>query len=81
MRTDVYEKITNQIVSELEKGVRPWHQPWKAEHAAGRITRPLRAAFPRLQRLSGPRNKTNLLFFRDSHAGIHPSGAHGEHVH
>jgi antirestriction protein ArdC len=42
MRTDVYEKITNQIVSELEKGVRPWHQPWKAEHAAGRITRPLR---------------------------------------
>ena len=42
MRTDVYEKITNQIVSELEKGVRPWHQPWNAEHAAGRITRPLR---------------------------------------
>jgi antirestriction protein ArdC len=42
MRTDVYEKITNQIVSELEKGVRPWHQPWKAEHTAGRITRPLR---------------------------------------
>ena len=27
---------------ELEKGVRPWHQPWNAEHAAGRITRPLR---------------------------------------
>src|ERR1700687_987103 len=43
MRIDVYEKITNQIVSELEKGVRPWHQPWKAEHAAGRITRPLRS--------------------------------------
>src|ERR1700737_3813479 len=42
MRNDVYEKITNQIVSQLEKGVRPWHQPWKAEHAAGRITRPLR---------------------------------------
>jgi antirestriction protein ArdC len=42
MKTDFYEKITNQIVSELEQGVRPWHQPWKAEHAAGRITRPLR---------------------------------------
>src|SRR5713226_6338671 len=42
MRADVYERITNQIVSELEKGVRLWHQPWKAEHAAGRITRPLR---------------------------------------
>src|SRR5262249_13051492 len=28
--------------SELEKGVRPWIKPWHAEHAAGRITRPLR---------------------------------------
>jgi antirestriction protein ArdC len=43
MRTDVYDKITNQIVAELEKGVRPWHKPWNAEHAAGRITRPLRS--------------------------------------
>jgi hypothetical protein len=42
MRTDVYQKITDQIVSELEKGVRPWMKPWNAEHAAGRITRPLR---------------------------------------
>ncbi len=39
MRTDVYEKITNQIVAALETGVRPWHQPWNAEHSAGRITR------------------------------------------
>jgi antirestriction protein ArdC len=43
MRTDVYERITNQIVAELEKGVRPWLKPWSGEHAAGRITRPLRA--------------------------------------
>jgi antirestriction protein ArdC len=42
MRVDIYEKITNQIVSELEKGVRPWLKPWNAEHATGRITRPLR---------------------------------------
>jgi N-terminal domain of anti-restriction factor ArdC len=42
MRTDVYQKITDQIVCELEKGVRPWMKPWNAEHAAGRITRPLR---------------------------------------
>jgi len=42
MRTDVYERITGQIVAELEKGVRPWLKPWNAEHAAGRITRPLR---------------------------------------
>src|ERR1700719_2587634 len=42
MRTDVYQKITDQIVTALEQGVRPWHQPWKIEHSAGRITRPLR---------------------------------------
>jgi len=42
MRTDVYQRITDQIVSDLEKGVRPWMKPWNAEHAAGRITRPLR---------------------------------------
>ena len=42
MKTDIYQKITDQIVSELEKGVRPWLKPWNAEHAAERITRPLR---------------------------------------
>ena len=42
MRTDVYQKITDQIVTALEQGVRPWHQPWNVEHSAGRITRPLR---------------------------------------
>jgi len=42
MRTDVYQKITDQIVAALENGVRPWHQPWNVEHSAGRITRPLR---------------------------------------
>ncbi len=42
MKTDIYQRITDQIVCELEKGVRPWLKPWDAEHAAGRITRPLR---------------------------------------
>jgi antirestriction protein ArdC len=42
VKADVYERITARIVSELEKGVRPWFKPWNAEHAAGRITRPLR---------------------------------------
>lgn len=41
-RPDIYSRITAQIVAELEKGVRPWLKPWNAEHAAGRITRPLR---------------------------------------
>jgi antirestriction protein ArdC len=39
---DVYSRITNKIVADLEQGVRPWMRPWSAEHAAGRITRPLR---------------------------------------
>jgi antirestriction protein ArdC len=42
IRTDIYTRITNQIIDQLEQGVRPWLQPWNAEHAAGRITRPLR---------------------------------------
>jgi len=42
MKSDVYQRITDQIVTKLEQGVRPWLQPWNAEHAAGRITRPLR---------------------------------------
>jgi antirestriction protein ArdC len=42
MKADVYQRITDQIVSELEKGVRSWMKPWHAEHTAGRITRPLR---------------------------------------
>jgi antirestriction protein ArdC len=41
-RKDVYSRITEQIVAQLEKGARPWIKPWNAEHAAGRITRPLR---------------------------------------
>jgi antirestriction protein ArdC len=42
MKADIYQRITDQIVGELEKGVRPWMKPWHAEHAGGRITRPLR---------------------------------------
>jgi len=41
-RTDVYTRVTSHIIAELEKGCRPWLKPWNAEHAAGRITRPLR---------------------------------------
>jgi antirestriction protein ArdC len=41
-RQDVYSRITAQIIASLEKGVRPWVRPWNAQHAAGRITRPLR---------------------------------------
>ena len=41
-RTDVYTRVTDRIIEQLSQGVRPWLKPWDAEHAAGRITRPLR---------------------------------------
>ena len=39
-RRDCYTEITNAIVSDLEKGIRPWVQPWRA--GAGTPCRPLR---------------------------------------
>ena len=41
-RADIYTRITEKIVADLEKGVRPWMQPWRAGNAIGRVTRPLR---------------------------------------
>jgi len=41
-RVDLYTRVTNRIVSDLEQGVRPWLKPWNAGNAEGRITRPLR---------------------------------------
>jgi antirestriction protein ArdC len=41
-RGDIYARITERIVADLEKGVRPWIRPWSAANATGRITRPLR---------------------------------------
>jgi antirestriction protein ArdC len=37
-RVDSHTRITDLIVAELERGVRPWMKPWNA----GRINRPLR---------------------------------------
>lgn len=42
-KTDLYTRVTNAIVADLEAGVRPWTKPWSAKHLAGRISRPLRA--------------------------------------
>jgi len=41
-RRDVYQTITDQIIAELERGVRPWMKPWSAHHMAGRVLLPLR---------------------------------------
>lgn len=58
-KTDVYQRVTNRIIEMLEAGVRPWHKPWDAEHAAGRITRPLRHN-------GTPYNGINILMLWDS---------------
>ena len=43
-RADVYTRVTDRIVSDLEKGVRTWLKPWSAEHAADRLpSLPLRS--------------------------------------
>jgi antirestriction protein ArdC len=42
MKRDIYQSITDQIVAELEKGVRPWQKPWSATHMHGRVVLPLR---------------------------------------
>ena len=39
---DLYARVTNAILAQLEWGVRPWTRPWSAEHLAGSISRPLR---------------------------------------
>lgn len=41
-RPDIYARITDQIITALEQGVKPWTQPWNAAHAAGPVCRPLR---------------------------------------
>lgn len=41
-RIDVYTRVTNKIIADLEQGVCTWQKPWNDEHAAGRISHPLR---------------------------------------
>ncbi|HWR53976.1 MAG TPA: zincin-like metallopeptidase domain-containing protein [Bryobacteraceae bacterium] len=41
-RKDVYTRVTERIISDLEQGIRTWLKPWHVEHTAGRITKPLR---------------------------------------
>jgi antirestriction protein ArdC len=41
-RADIYARITEKIVADLETGTRAWIKPWSAGRLEGRITRPLR---------------------------------------
>jgi antirestriction protein ArdC len=42
MSTDVYERFSSQIASELESGARSRLKPWDAASARERITYPMR---------------------------------------
>lgn len=40
---DIYSRVTDKIVADLEKGLAPWRKPWSGGNTDGRIMRPLRA--------------------------------------
>jgi antirestriction protein ArdC len=42
-KLDVYSRVTNKILADLERGNLTWLQPWQAGHQAGPVSRPLRA--------------------------------------
>ena len=42
MKQDVYQKVTDKIIADLEKGELTWLKPWGASNMDGRITKPLR---------------------------------------
>jgi len=42
-KLDVYSKVTNKIIADIERGNLTWLHPWQSGHAAGHISRPLRA--------------------------------------
>ncbi|MDD2324516.1 MAG: zincin-like metallopeptidase domain-containing protein [Alphaproteobacteria bacterium] len=39
---NIYSHVTDKIIADLEKGVRPWQKPWNSAHTSGRIVRPRR---------------------------------------
>jgi len=39
---DIYSRVTDKIIADLEQGVRPWVKPWKGGNAGDRITLPVR---------------------------------------
>ena len=42
-RADIYTRVTEKIIQDLEQGVRPWMKPWNSEILGQRIMRPLRS--------------------------------------
>jgi len=42
MKQDIYQKVTDKIIADLEQGELTWHKPWSAGNMDGRIIKPLR---------------------------------------
>ncbi len=42
MKKDIYQKVTDKIIADLERGELTWLKPWSAGNMDGRIVRPLR---------------------------------------
>ena len=42
-KQDVYSRVTDKIIADIEGGNLTWLQPWQAGHKAGPVSRPLRA--------------------------------------
>ena len=40
--TSLYSHVTERVIADLEKGVRPWLKPWSAGNGAGRVGLPRR---------------------------------------
>jgi len=41
MKTDIYQKVTNKIIADLEQGELTWLKPWSSANTEGRITNPV----------------------------------------
>ena len=48
-KQDVYSRVTNKIIADLERGNLTWLQPWQTGHKAGDVSRPLRSTGERYQ--------------------------------
>ena len=42
MKQDIYQKVTDKIIADLEQGELTWLKPWSAGNMDGRIIKPLR---------------------------------------
>jgi antirestriction protein ArdC len=58
-KVNIFDRVTQKIIADLEQGVRPWQKPWSGDNAAPRIVRP--------RRHNGePYNGVNILLLWDA---------------